>query len=570
MYTIIKKIKTISLFLCTFFLFSMILTSCINDSVTGFDTYTGNFSPDITETVEKPDAIDITVFNFYGDSNKNIDMRLSFENYVSSRYGIDFNFNTPGMVNYPEEINRMALAGDLTGLVYLFSKSEMISWAKEGKILSLDEYLKDNTTWNDLVPQEWKDCYSWDGKVWGIPKGASTMPSYWIRLMRGDWLEAVNMVKPETINQFYETVKAFTYNDPDRNNIHDTWGFVSSANTWLFQDIFQAFDARVNRSRNFTPVWNPNNNIWEDSVLKPGMAEACAFLRKCLTEGILNPDISRISTTQALKTVSNGQAGSCFYWDFWIINIEEDIKSDNDEGYLIGVAALTHKISEKINYWTKSINSPYVLMADTEQPKEVINWFVNLMWGSPESFFTFMYGIQQESKSYKEGFYLDGKTVYRLYYQIDDITGSVKEGAVPEIVYGHPDYSLDIGSYGYLSAYNSGNAVWDYDYQEKNRSDLNRLYNIFNEYNDGRLYLLNESLSEADNDEYTAVSYEWAEAFLKYIDGIVIQGLNPDVALKTYLSTIMKFDPQATLDAMNARLNKTSEQDYETIWSSMN
>ncbi len=574
-----KKVKVLSLVLCLILVCSLVFTACDNKPTeTASEQPTETATETATETqteepkeVEKPRRMDMTVLYFYGDATDNATQKFAFKNYVSRTYGIDFYFNTPARDTYIETINLQAVSGDLTGLVYLFTGYEMIAWAQEGIILALDEYLKDNETWINIISEEWKELYTWDGHVWGIPKGDDGAPSYFIRTMRGDWLEAVGMSKPETIDTFYEVVKAFTYNDPDRNGQNDTWGFCSR-NVWLMQDMFQAHDARLNHVADVLPIWNPNKDIWEDSVIKPEMVEAVTFLRKCYSEGLVHPELFSMSSTNVRNLVSNGQAGSCYYWDTWLIAWENAVKANNPSAYMVGIGAISKTITTKINQWGGNAGggAPYVLMANTEQPKEFINWFITLMWGSPETFFTFRYGIPQADKNGKEGYYLDGKTVYLLYHQYNAETETVQTGATPQVTAGHPSYALDVGPFGYVSAYNSGKPSWDADQVNIQAANLRRRYDVLNEYNDGRLYILPESMKEPDMEAFTSIKGEWATAGLKYVSDCMVEGIAPREALKSYLTVVMAFNPQAVLDTMNQRLGKTTEQNYATVWSSMN
>ena len=50
----------------------------------------------------------------------------------------------------------------------------------------------------------------------------------------------------------------------------------------------------------------------------------------------------------------------------------------------------------------------------------------------------------------------------------------------------------------------------------------------------------------------------------------MVEGIAHEVALKTYLQVIMGFNPQAVIDEMNTRLGKTSKQNYNDVWSSLN
>ena len=129
---------------------------------------------------------------------------------------------------------------------------------------------------------------------------------------------------------------------------------------------------------------------------------------------------------------------------------------------------------------------------------------------------------------------------------------------------------MDVGAFGFTSAFNSGDAQWDKDQVEITAANLKRRYDILNEYNDGRLYILPESMKEPDMEAFTSVKGEWATAGLKYVSDTMVEGISHEVALKAYLTVVMAFNPQAVIDEMNSRLGKTSKQNYNDVWSSLN
>jgi ABC-type glycerol-3-phosphate transport system substrate-binding protein len=570
-----NKNKLLSLLLCLVLLCSFVFTACDNTTETASEPPVETESETETESeqpvvVEKPAVIDITALYYFGDATDNASEKLAFKNYISKQYGITFNINTPARDSYIETINLEAVSGDLTGMVRMFSGTDGINWYQEGIILAIDEYLAGNETWENIIPENWKETFSYDGKVFGLAYGGDGTPQWFTRTMRGDWLDAVKMAKPSTIDEFYAVVYAFTYNDPDANGIADTWGFCSR-NIWLMQDIFKAYGCTPNWEADLVPTWDANADEWMDPVIKPVMAEACTFLRKCYTEGLVHPELFSMSSTNVRNLMSNGQAGSCFYWDTWLISWEDAVKkSVNASAYMVSIGALSGKVTQKINCWKQEIGAPYVLMANTAQPKEVINWFITLCYGTASDFFTFRYGVPQADINGEIGFYLDGTSVYLLYYQLAD-DGTVK-GTVggPNIIGGHPGYALDIGTYGYKSAYNSGNPEWDAQQINVSAANLARRYEVFNEYNDGRLYILSGQFEQPTNIEYTSVISEWAKIGMQYVSSVMVEGVDTTEALRTYLSAIMALNPQVTLDFMNAQLGKTSSQNYTELWASLN
>ncbi len=70
-----------------------------------------------------------------------------------------------------------------------------------------------------------------DGRVWGVPRSTVCRADGF--LLREDWLKNLNIDYTEgelmTLDDFYDMLYAFTYDDPDGNGIDDTWGLKSYA-----------------------------------------------------------------------------------------------------------------------------------------------------------------------------------------------------------------------------------------------------------------------------------------------------------------------------------------------------
>lgn len=47
-------------------------------------------------------------------------------------------------------------------------------------------------------------------------------------VMRKDWLDALELEIPQTVDDFYDVLHAFTYEDPDGNGSDDTYGYSLS------------------------------------------------------------------------------------------------------------------------------------------------------------------------------------------------------------------------------------------------------------------------------------------------------------------------------------------------------
>ncbi|MFK7694145.1 hypothetical protein [Paenibacillus sp. HJGM_3] len=74
-------------------------------------------------------------------------------------------------------------------------------------------------------PKIVKSSMYYKGKIYGVPffNFAGIQPN--LMGIRKDWLDNVGITKyPETIEEYHEVLKRFTFNDPDKNGKNDTYG----------------------------------------------------------------------------------------------------------------------------------------------------------------------------------------------------------------------------------------------------------------------------------------------------------------------------------------------------------
>lgn len=184
-------------------------------------------------------------------------------------------------------------------------------WIKDGIVLNLDEYVKDGKYPNlekALSRFEWmKDMQL--GNNYCIPvatyfedKDAVVNSAY---LIRQDWLSNVGMKAPESTDELYEVLRAFTFNDPDKNGENDTYGLTSNGGVHRFNLIYNAFGASLNR-------FSKDSGKWMPEVVSDNMKEAVRFLRKLYTEKILDPDFVVNTEQQVTEKFVSGKVGLIF------------------------------------------------------------------------------------------------------------------------------------------------------------------------------------------------------------------------------------------------------------------
>ncbi|SFL14618.1 putative aldouronate transport system substrate-binding protein [Paenibacillus sp. 1_12] len=122
-------------------------------------------------------------------------------------------------------------------------------------------------------------------------------------ILRKDWLDRLNLKEPATIDELYNVMKKFTYNDPDGNGKQDTIGLADRNDL-----VFGAFKTLGSY------FGTPNNwGVVEDRLVPEFMTSeyihTMDFMKKLYDENILNRDFSITSKQVERYMIISGKAG---------------------------------------------------------------------------------------------------------------------------------------------------------------------------------------------------------------------------------------------------------------------
>ncbi len=123
------------------------------------------------------------------------------------------------------------------------------------------------------------------GEIYIIPRPESAT-NMWTAtqnymVARNDWMEKLGIEAPNTMDELYELLRAFTFDDPDGNGQDDTYGLTGN-----YAQLYVSFGA-------YPGYW-----IEKDGKYIPGyldeepMVEALSWFRKIYSEGILDPELA--------------------------------------------------------------------------------------------------------------------------------------------------------------------------------------------------------------------------------------------------------------------------------------
>ncbi|MDF2838129.1 MAG: transporter substrate-binding protein [Paenibacillus sp.] len=245
---------------------------------------------------EEPFKISIMMQSF--DTNlPNADSPVikRLEEYTNTDLDIQFVPNS----SYPDKVNITLASGQLPTIMVVDKTPSFISAARAGAFWEVGPYLKDYPNLsqaNEIVLSN----SSIDGKNYGVYR-ERVLGRMGVTLNKV-WMDNLGLQPPKTIDEFYNVLKAFKENDPDKDGKDDTYGVVITkyAGPW---DIMQ--------------VWFGAPNGWgEDGSgnlvpthMTPEYKEALKFFRKLYEEGLVNEDFAVMDSAVWNDPFVNGEAG---------------------------------------------------------------------------------------------------------------------------------------------------------------------------------------------------------------------------------------------------------------------
>lgn len=243
---------------------------------------------------------------FYGTEFQNENSDQVIQAYTDYT-GINVEWRLEANDTYKDKFGLTLMDKDNMPMVLTASgalDANIVDAAKAGAFWDLSPYLEDSTAYPNLS-QANKDVLKGltvNSQVIGLPRTRS-IGRYGLAY-RTDWAEAVGITEPpETIEDVYNMLYAFTYNDPDGNGVDDTYGLELCKYTGPL-DVIQ--------------TWFGCGNEWveQDGQLVPvhqtaEYKEALDWMRKIYEEGLVRPDWAAVDTSTWEDGCKTGEAG-CF------------------------------------------------------------------------------------------------------------------------------------------------------------------------------------------------------------------------------------------------------------------
>ena len=183
-------------------------------------------------------------------------------------------------------------AGNNLPDVFLVQRPVLINLVNQGLIAPLDEdfFAAMPTRTAKYHDADSINHATIDGTCWGMAVPAESVGIEFL-CVRQDWLDNLGLEVPTTLDEFFDVMYAFTYDDPDGNGLDDTYGFGAfiESNATLkgypgsrLWPIMGAF--------NVPGLWDFHRDNLGLSLLNPDFYDFMQFMKKCIDAGVIDPN----------------------------------------------------------------------------------------------------------------------------------------------------------------------------------------------------------------------------------------------------------------------------------------
>ncbi|MFC3341705.1 extracellular solute-binding protein [Paenibacillus abyssi] len=296
--------------------------------------------------------------------------------------------------SYDEKVNASIATGTLPQAMYLKNAASLPAYKdkiRSGMFWEIGPYLHEFPSLSGLKPEVMNNI-SVDGKLYGLYQERALSRQGLI--YRKDWADKLSLSAPETLDELYEMLKAFTENDPDGNGIRDTIGLADRSDL-----IYGAF--KTVSSYFGTPNgWGFMDGALLPEFMFPEYIHTMAFFRRLHEEGLINRNFPVTGKADQQDLLINGKAGMYIGAMGDIISLEAKLKTNNPTASL----DVHNRVHGPKGYgvWAAQGYGTVVLFPKSavrteEELKKVLSFFDQLM--SPEVANLIYWGV--EGKHYE-------------------------------------------------------------------------------------------------------------------------------------------------------------------------
>lgn len=222
--------------------------------------------------------------------------------YIEKSTGLDIKVTLPPQEVYEEKLNATMSSGKLPDMLHVYKPVWLDLNMKRGTLMPLEDLIdKYGPDLKKKIPQEAWSRVSYEGRIYAVPS-LNEVKGVELIYARKDWLDRLGLKKPVTLDEYYEVMKAFTFDDPDGNGLDDTIGLTLLENMGRSAPFFGAFGTQLDS-------WILKDGKLVNGSLMPETKQALAFLNRLYEDKLLDQEFPLNRNSNLDEKIINGTVG---------------------------------------------------------------------------------------------------------------------------------------------------------------------------------------------------------------------------------------------------------------------
>ncbi|MGL4308066.1 MAG: extracellular solute-binding protein [Cetobacterium sp.] len=301
--------------------------------------------------------------------------------------------------NLTEELQAFNLAvssGKLPDIISLSATDKLENLGMEGGMIPLNDLIDKHgpniKAFFEKYPRYKMDAVAADGNIYIIPAYYDwyNMRASQGLFIRQDWLDKLGLKQPQTMEEFYQVMKAFKEKDPNGNGVADEIPYFERTAEFAHKELVGLFGARTGfyADKNNKIIYGP-----QEARYKEAMKEVIKWYK----EGLIDPEIFTRGFQTRDYMLRNNLGGITFDWfpSTTAYNTDTQLKEENKNFEFIAIAPPKYKGKSYAPDARPTSFGGWGITASAKDPVTLIKYFD--YWFSPKGYELYNWGVEGDT-----------------------------------------------------------------------------------------------------------------------------------------------------------------------------